>query len=191
MRPKKERFMRLTIPRNMLLVVTLVVLGILAANRAPAAGTTEFAVRGVTLEKELTVPVPPEEAWNLFTGDVSGWWDHSFSEKPYRMVIDRKPGGGFWELFDAEGHGVKHAEIQWAEPGKVLKMRGPLGFSGKAVDLMHTFVFTPEGGGTRITLTLNALGQIDDDAVAALDRVWEHFLVERYREYVIAHAGGK
>ena len=159
-----------------------------------AADVTEFPVRGVTLVKELTVPVPPAEAWDLFTGDVSGWWDHTFSGKPYRLVIDRTVGGGFWEYFDAEGHGVKHAEIQWAEPGKVLKMRGPLGFSGKAVDLVHTFVFAPDGpdgAGTRITLTLNALGQLDEDGVAALDQVWDHFLLERYRGYVLARADRK
>lgn len=158
---------------------------------ARAAAPAEFAIRGVTLHKETVVPAPPAEAWDLFTGDVSAWWDHTFSGKPLRLVIDRKPGGGFWEIFDEAGHGVKHAEILWAEPGKVLKMRGPLGFSGKAVDLVHTFVFSAEGEGTKVSLTLNALGQLGDEDVAALDQVWDHFLIARYAAHVSALRGVK
>lgn len=173
--------------------VAALALIVVAAGAPPArAGeVTEFPLRGITLTKEVVVPVPPAEAWDLFTGDVSAWWDHTFSGKPHRLVIDRKPGGGFWEIFDEAGHGVKHAEVLWADPGKVLKLRGPLGFSGKAVDLMHTFVFAAEGSGTKVSLTLNALGQLDDDGVAALDRVWDHFLIERYATHVSARRGEK
>lgn len=150
----------------------------------PAAET--FALRGVTIEKEVVVAAPPDEAWNAFTGDVSAWWDHTFSGNPERLVIDRIAGGGFWEYFDAEGHGVQHAEIIWAEPGKILKMRGPLGFSGKALDLVHTFRFSPDPGGTKIHLTLNAMGQLDDEGVAAMEAVWDHFLVERFQAHIAA-----
>ena len=34
------------------------------------------------------VPGTPESAWDEFTGDVSGWWDHTHSEKPAELVID-------------------------------------------------------------------------------------------------------
>jgi len=170
-----------------LLVAVIAALGF--ACPAHAGEVATFALRGVTIEKELVVAAPPAEAWAAFTGDVSPWWDHTFSENPVELVIEPVAGGGFWERFDREGHGVKHAEVQWAEPGKVLKMRGPLGFSGKAVDLMHTFTFEPDGEGTRIRLTLNALGQLDDDGVAALDGVWDHFLIERFQAYVAAMPG--
>jgi uncharacterized protein YndB with AHSA1/START domain len=151
-----------------------------------AAAATEFPLRGVTIEKEIVVSASPEEAWNAFTGDISGWWDHHFSEKPAKLVIDRVPGGGFWEIFDDAGHGVKHAEVIFADPGNVLKMRGPLGFSGKAVDLVHTFTFAADPAGTKVHLTLHAAGQVDDEAVAALEAVWDHFLVARYKAHVDA-----
>lgn len=159
--------------------------GVSMAAVVAAGEPKEFDVRAVTIEKEIVVAAPPLAAWNAFTGDVSGWWDHHFSEKPLRLVIDRKPGGGFWEIFDKEGHGVKHAEVIYADPGKALRMRGPLGFSGKAVDLVQTFKFTAEGDGTRIQFTLNALGQLDDDSIKALDGVWDHFLTQ-YQSYVAA-----
>jgi uncharacterized protein YndB with AHSA1/START domain len=168
------------------------VTGILAAAASAAAEPQEFPFRTATIEKEITVAAPPLEAWNAFTGDVSGWWDHHFSEKPLRLVIDRKPGGAFWEIFDKEGHGVKHAEVIYADPGKELRMRGPLGFSGMAVDLVMSFHFQAEGEGTKVHFTLNALGQLDGEAVQALDRVWDHFL-GNYQAYVAAgqHKGKK
>lgn len=169
----------------------LLLLAALPAVPTPAAAgdVATFALRGVTIEKEVHVPVAPDEAWALFTGDISGWWDHSFSEHPAHLVIDRTAGGGFWEYFDEDGHGVKHAEVTWAEPGRLLKMRGPLGFSGKAVDFVHTFRFEADSAGTRVHLTLNAAGQLDDDGIAALDQVWDHFLGDRYVNYVKAKAG--
>jgi len=166
--------------------VAAVVVALGMAFASPALAATEFPLRGVTVEKEVIVAATPDEAWNAFTGDVSGWWDHHFSEKPVKLVIDRVPGGGFFEIFDEEGHGVKHAEVIWAEPGKTLKMRGPLGFSGAAVDFVHTFTFTPDPAGTKIRLTLNASGQLDDEGVAALERAWDHFLVKQFQAYIAA-----
>lgn len=159
--------------------------GLLAAAAVAFAEPKEFPVRGVTIEKEVVVAAPPLEAWNAFTGDVSGWWDHHFSKQPERLVIDREPGGAFWEIFDKQGHGVKHAEIILSDPGKELRMRGPLGYSGMAVDLVHTLRFTAEGEGTRVHLTLNALGQLGDEDIADLDGVWDHFLGS-YQAYVAA-----
>ncbi|MFN8179676.1 MAG: SRPBCC domain-containing protein [bacterium] len=171
-------------------VSMLVAAGCLALATCAWSEPKEFTVRAVTIEKDVVVAAAPLPAWNAFTGDVSPWWDHHFMEKPYKLVIDRKPGGGFWELFDKEGHGVKHAEVIVADPGKLLRLRGPLGFSGKAVDLVQSFEFTADPKGTKIHFTLNALGQLDDEGIAALDRVWDHFL-QRYQEYVAAGKHGR
>ena len=122
--------------RSAMRISMIVAAGLLVAAAVAMAEPKEFDVRAFTIEKEIVVAAPPLEAWNAFTGDVSGWWDHHFSEKPLRLVIDRKPGGAFWEIFDKEGHGVKHAEVIYADPGKALRLRGPLGYSGKAVDLV-------------------------------------------------------
>ncbi|MCW8804045.1 MAG: hypothetical protein OQK57_06570, partial [Ignavibacteriaceae bacterium] len=59
-----------------------------------------------SFEKEVTLPGTPEIIFDAVTGDISGWWDHSFSENPKKFYIEPKPGGGFWEIFDDEGNGV-------------------------------------------------------------------------------------
>jgi hypothetical protein len=158
----------------------------LTAGSAPADVAT-FELRGVTLTKELVLPGTPVEIFDAFTGDVSGWWDHTFSGAPASLVIEPHVGGGFWERFDDAGNGVQHADVIAADRGKLLRLRGPFGFAGDALDLVHTFRFADAGEGrTRLSLTLNAAGQIDDDGVAALDGVWTHFLEGRFRPWVEA-----
>jgi uncharacterized protein YndB with AHSA1/START domain len=141
------------------------------------------------ITKELVVPGSPETVFDAMTGDILPWWDHSFSQNPWKLTIDPKPGGGFYEIFDESGDGVKHADVIYAQRGKVLRLRGPFGFSGKAIDLVHDFQFTAEGESTRIRLVLNAVGQYEEGWKETIDAVWDHFLVERFQAYM--EAGGR
>jgi uncharacterized protein YndB with AHSA1/START domain len=36
----------------------------------------------------------PEEVFDLATGDIRPWWDHTFSPTPLRLYIELRPGGG-------------------------------------------------------------------------------------------------
>lgn len=158
----------------------------LACTAGASAQVTWWEGRGLTLRKEVTVPLSPEAAYDAFTGDVSPWWDHTMAEHPKSLVIEPRAGGAFRETFDDDGNGVIHADVIYADRGKVLRLRGPFGFSGKALDLVHTFTFTAAGSGsTRVSLELNGVGQVDDAGAAAMDRVWDHFL-GRYVEWVTA-----
>ncbi len=35
-----------------------------------------------------------------FLMEFSAWLDHSFSDKPLKIFIEARPGGGFYEIFD-------------------------------------------------------------------------------------------
>ena len=67
------------------------------------------------------------------TGDISAWWDHSFSPNPYHLYIEARPGGGFYEIFDNAGDGAIHATVILAKRGEMFRMEGPLGLSGQAL----------------------------------------------------------
>jgi len=164
-----------------------------AASLSPAASAEvrELATGGFTVEQDVVVPGSPEGVWDLFTGDVSPWWDHSFSGNPHRLYIEARPGGGFYEIFDEAGNGAKHAEVIYADRGKILTMRGPLGFSGKALDMVHQFRFEAEGDSTRIRLTIHGVGQMEEGWGEAVDGVWKHFLVERFKPYVERGGGAE
>ncbi len=172
------------------LAVVPLVAWIRGANRDEAPEVRELKVGAFAFERELVVSGAPEYVYDAMTGDVSGWWDHTFSESPERLVLEAKPGGGFYEVFDA-GQGALHATVIYADRGKVLRFDGPLGLSGKALQIVHTFQFEPVGDSTRITLEVHAVGELEDGWAEAVENVWRHFLVERFKPYVEAGGGGR
>jgi hypothetical protein len=144
----------------------------------------EFTPRGFSFQKEVQVPLDPEAAFDAFTGDVKPWWDHRFSKDPVRMEIEPRPGGHFLEIFDEAGNGVTHGLVTWSERGKKLVIRGWLGpFHSSASTIVHTFTFAAADASTTIKADIRMSGEFDAQTVAAVDQVWNHFLVERFKPY--------
>jgi uncharacterized protein YndB with AHSA1/START domain len=157
---------------------------VLIGGFAARAEVKDLAVGGYSTELEVVLPAPPEAVYDAATGDVSGWWDHHVSEHPKKLYLEAKPGGGFYEIFNDSGDGVLHATVNYAERGKRLRFTGPLGFGGRALDLVTTYEFKPEGAGTRMHVTCNAVGQLSAEEAKALDQVWRHFIAERLKGYI-------
>lgn len=126
----------------------------------------------------------PAEVYEGITGDITGWWDHSFSQHPFKMFIEAKPGGGFYEIFTPDGDGVLHATVTGAQRGTMLRFVGPLGLAGHAVDMVTTWTFSPRGAdSTSLVLSVSAAGEIREGLGATVRGVWRHFLVERFIPY--------
>lgn len=154
-----------------------------------SAGQADPApVRTVTFELEARCPLAADACWEHFTADVGAWWDHTFSEQPHALVLDARVGGSFYESFDATGNGAEHARVIYAQRPQMLRLDGPLGLSGLAVQLVHELRFEAQGEQTRVALRVQMTGAVDDDTVDAVRGVWAHFLLERYQPYVEARA---
>ena len=136
------------------------------------------------IQQEVVLPATPEAVYDAVTGDISGWWDHSFSEHPKKLYIEARPGGGFYEIFNDSGDGALHATVIYAERGKRIRFTGPLGLSGQAVDMVTTYDFLPDPAGTKLRVTCNVSGQIDDGLEKTVAAVWHHFIVERLKPYI-------
>lgn len=162
---------------------------------APAARADlkEMPTGAFEVVHETVVPGTPEAAWDELTGDVSGWWDHNQSGDPYRLVIDARPGGLFYEHFDESGeNGAVHATVIYADRGRKLIFEGPLGFAGTPLDLVTTWELAPVGvDRTRVTVTCRGMGLLPEGAADAVDRVWHHFLIERFQVWMegLSHGG--
>jgi hypothetical protein len=150
-----------------------------ADKRVLSSGAFEVVQR-------VELPGSPEVIFDAVTGDISGWWDHTFSGDPARLYIEPKVGGGFWELFDEEGNGVRHAVVIGCERGKMLRLEGPLGFAGHALSMVHTFDFNAIDGGerTELVVTVHGAGELEEGWVEAVEGVWHHFIVEQLEPWV-------
>ncbi len=154
---------------------------------AEVVGRPDSLGRGAYIIKQLVeVPVSPEEAYDLMTGDISGWWDHSFSDKPHKLYIEPKPGGHFMEIFDESGDGVQHATVIYARRGVMLRMDGPLGLSGMAVSNVVTWLYEKSETGCKVSAEIHILGEVTDRFAAIGDKVWHHFLTEQFKPYAEA-----
>jgi uncharacterized protein YndB with AHSA1/START domain len=138
-----------------------------------------------SFDKQVTLPGTPERIFDAVTGDISGWWDHHMSENPKEFYIEPFPGGGFFEIFDDEGNGVLHATVIYADRGKILRFDGPLGLSGKAIQLVTTYNFEPVGSdSTLFKVSVHASGEVDEGIPALVEKVWEHFIFEQLKPYI-------
>jgi|SRR5579871_1232015 len=137
-----------------------------------------------TIEQDVVLAASPTEVYDAVTGDISPWWDHHFSQRPAKLFIEPRPGGGFYEIFNDSGDGVLHATVIMADHGKRLRFAGPLGFAGSAAEFVVTYDLSPDPAGTRLHLTANAAGQIADSIEKGVAVVWNHFLVERLKPYL-------
>jgi hypothetical protein len=149
-------------------------------------GAREGQARTFQFEMNFDYPGDPGFIYDHLTGDISAWWDHSFSQHPYKLYIEPRPGGGFFEIFDESGDGARHATVILARRGEMLRMEGPLGLSGMAITLVCTYTLQPSGDdGTLLTLRVNGSGEISGETPELVRQVWEHFLWEQFRPYIV------
>jgi len=81
-----------SIPRAAIMAIIAIFLLSQACNRSQkekVSSTFQF-------EMNFTYPGDPGFVFDHLTGDISEWWDHSFSSSPYKIFIEPKPGGGFY-----------------------------------------------------------------------------------------------
>jgi len=164
-------------------VVCLTALALVVAAAPASAKVTPAETGAFTVVVETVVPLSPEAAFDAMTGDISGWWDHSMSDHPRALVLEPRPGGFFLEIFNENGDGALHATVIYAKRGERLRFTGPLGLSGHAIDLVVTYDYTAEDGGTRVKVTCNAAGQMMEGWAETVNGVWEHFILERFTPY--------
>lgn len=147
---------------------------------------------GFAFTFERTVPGAPSVTYDALTGDISGWWDHTFSGSPHRLYIEPRPGGGFYEMFNEAGDGVRHAVVTAAERGVLLRFEGPLGLAGHALHMIATYELAEvglEGTSTNLKVTVHAAGEMQDGWAETVEEVWHHFIDERFVPYM--EAGGR
>ncbi len=82
------------------------------SNQAATSETTE------TVRYAVTVPLPPDQAFALFTDGFSSWWPghHIGTADMAEAVLEARTGGRYYE------RGVDGSECEW---GRVLACQAP------------------------------------------------------------------
>lgn len=161
----------------------------LAAPMAAQAKTEQFTTQGYSISQSYEIAADPQTVFDAATGDVSGWWDHSFSRgfgmDPDEFYLEPKAGGHFIERF-GDGAEVLHATVIYVKPGEALRFDGPLGFNGNAMNFVVSYKLSPTEAGTQFDVLVNISGQINEQGAQAAAGVWDHFIGDRLKIYVEA-----
>lgn len=138
---------------------------------------------GFTVVLEGDISTTPDYAWRRFV-DIGSWWSstHSFSGDAHNMSIKPEPGGCWCETLPNGGF-VAHMQVVYADPGKLLILKGgmgPLLFMGATGAL--TVKFEPMDEGTHLTLTF-AVGGYDPAGWTDMAKAVDGVLSEQFAAY--------
>jgi uncharacterized protein YndB with AHSA1/START domain len=114
----------------------------------------DSASNGFTVKITLELAAPAADVYRTIVDRVGMWWapDHTWSGNSANLSIDPRPGGCWCEKLP--GGGAQHMTVVFADPGKLLRLRGALGpLQSMAVDGSMTFQLAEAGGKTRLQLT--------------------------------------
>jgi len=121
------------------------------------------------IHRVVEVAVPPERAFELFTGRMHDWWPmgHSISEEP-RAAIEVEPEvGGWWGQIGTRGTRVQWGKVlRWDPPGRLLlawQIDAQWNYDPD-LETELELTFTPVGTNTRVTLEHRNLERFGESA---------------------------
>jgi hypothetical protein len=121
----------------------------------PAFGAvTSVEAGGFVLTHQVRTPVTPTGAYRAFL-NIGAWWSdaHTYSGAARNLKIDARPGGCWCEKLDGGGF-ERHMMLEYAQPGKALRILGGLGpLQEMGAAGAQTVQFAPaDSGGTMVTV---------------------------------------
>lgn len=154
--------------RSLALVIVIVFVTLLASPVRPAV--VDVAGGGFTLRLSEQIAAKPDAVYATLI-EPARWWspEHTFSGDARNLTFDARAGGCWCERLPGGGSAV-HMTVAYAQPGKLLRLRGALGpFQGSAVDGAMTWALKAAGSGTEVILTYT-LGGYSSDGFAQWSR---------------------
>lgn len=137
--------------------IPLIALSLLASPAS--AEVVSAGPNGFHIRQSVQLVIPPDLAYGTF-GRVGSWWDkgHTYSGKAENMSMALSGGGCFCERL-ANGGGIEHMRVAFADPGKRLVLTGSLGpllydATAGSMDVQ----FEKVAGGTRVTMDYRVAG---------------------------------
>jgi len=140
----------------------------------------------IVIKKSVTVAVPVDEAFRVFTEEMETWWPlrtHAVdTENSDTVVMEGREGG---RLFERGTSGEEHVwgiVQSWEPPQRV----GYTWHPGRGEDTAQEVevTFTPEGDGTRVEVRhwgWEKLGDRLDETIASYNEGWD-LVLGRYAE---------
>ncbi len=124
--------------------------------------------------QSVTVPVPPDRAFAMFTGSMGRWWQpgKTIGKQPHVAIVIEPRAGGRWFEQDADGNQTDWGHVlAWEPPGLVLlawQLNASFDYDPELVTEVE-ITFSPAGDSTRVTLSSPSACSASGPAVARVE----------------------
>jgi len=142
------------------------------------------------IRRTIDVAVPPERAFELFSGRMHDWWpkEHSISEDPRVGVEIEDHVGGWWGQIGESGSRTQWGKVlAWEPPGRLLlawQINAEWRYDATLITELE-LTFTPVGTNTLVTLehrNLERLGESAEKVAEQLRNGWPG-VVQHYADF--------
>ena len=119
----------------------------------------DSAANGFTIKITTNIHAAPAEVYQRILR-VSEWWNsaHTFSGSAQNLSMEERAGGCFCEKLP-NGGSVRHLQVVFVQPGKMLRLYGGLGpLQAMAATGPMTFSLAAADSGTRLDLSYIVTG---------------------------------
>ena len=130
------------------------------------------------VEKSVTVSVPVERAFEVFTAEIGTWWPlrtHAVdTERSETVVMEGRVGGRLYERTPSGEEHVWGTLVAWEPPNRIVYSWHPGRGEETAQEVEITF--SPEGEGTRVDIRhygWEKLGDRLEETIASYNEGWD------------------
>ena len=130
------------------------------------------------VEKSVTVSVPVERAFEVFTAEIGTWWPlrtHAVdTERSETVVMEGRVGGRLFERAPTGEEHVWGTLVAWEPPNRIVYSWHPGREEETAQEVEITF--SPEGEGTRVDIRhygWERLGDRLEETIASYNEGWD------------------
>lgn len=127
-------------------------------------------IKPAPVRKTVTVKVPPERAFAVFTADLGRWWpaSHHIGQTPFQTVVMEPRNGGRWYEIGQDGAQCQWGHVMvWDPPRRLVlawQISGQWAFDPDLITVVEV-AFTPQAdGATRVDLEHRDLERLGDAA---------------------------
>ena len=136
------------------------------------------------VEKSVTVNVPVERAFEVFTAEIATWWPlrtHAVdTEQSESVIMESRVGGRLYERTSSGEEHLWGTIAAWEPPNRIVYTWHPGRGEETAQEVEVTF--SAEGGGARVAVRhygWEVLGERMEETVASYDEGWD-LVIGRY-----------
>lgn len=148
----------------------------------------EQAMETLHIEQEILIHAEPQRVFEALTAGVDGWWMQGFEVPHSTFHLEPVAGGRFYEDFGLGRGSALYATVTYLEPGKKLRLMGPMGMHGPVMGTIG-FDLVAEEDGTRLKLSHRVMGAVEDGDRETYTHGWQVLLGEHLKRFVEQHKG--